>query len=207
MMKVLLTGFEPFGKHKINPSQNLLDSVQTDSAEDIKLIKRILPVDTDKASKLLIHTMDKHSPDVVLAFGLASGRPKISIERLAVNLMDFRIPDNTGTIISDQSIIKDGPTAYFSTLPVRGILNELQKAGIPTDLSLSAGTYLCNQVFYTMMHHISTWDLPTLAGFIHLPAQPEQTALKNTPIPSLELERDRQALFIILSYLLRYCGE
>lgn len=205
-MKVLITGFEPFGKHRINPSQNLINAIPTDSVDNIQLFKHILPVDTDQTPKRLLHTMDEHSPDAVLSFGLAPGRQKITIERLAVNLMDFRIPDNNGKTISEQPIIKDGPAAYFSTLPVRGILDALQSAGIPADLSMSAGTYLCNQVFYTMMHHITTRKLPTLAGFIHLPAQPEQTTSMNSPIPCLDLEVDRKALTITLAYLKNHFG-
>ncbi len=201
-MKVLLTGFEPFGEFQINPSQNLIESTPIDVINNIQFLKRVLPVDTEKAPHQLVEAITAHSPDAVLAFGLASGRPKISLERIAVNLLDFRVPDNAGVKVSEQPVVIGGPAAYFTTLPVREILYDLTQAGIPAELSLSAGTYLCNQVFYTLMHHIETQDLPIQGGFIHLPAQPEQAARMKLAIPVLDLDIDRLALRIILSRLL-----
>jgi len=141
---------------------------------------------------------------VVLSFGLALGCAKISLERVALNLMDFRIPDNAGVKVSDQPVVEGGQNAYFSTLPVRPLLKALQDAGIPAQLSLSAGAYLCNQVFYRMMHCIASNGLDIQAGFIHLPAQPEQTATMEKSTPSMGLDLEIQALRIILSTLLKF---
>ena len=201
-MNVLITGFEPFGDSIINPSQKLVESTSDNNLNKIQLIKRILPVDYDQAPKILLDTINRHQPDVVLAFGLSLGRPRISLERVAVNLMDFRIPDNEGIQIMDQPVVKGGPAAYFPTIPIRAILNSLRAADIPVELSLSAGSFICNQIFYTLMHHIASKHLPILAGFIHLPAQPEQAARSEKPIPSVDLEKDRQALNLILTLLL-----
>ncbi len=200
-MKVLLTGFEPFGNSPINPSQNLINVVSDRDFKGVELFKLILPVDKDRAPNLLINIIKEVTPDTVLCFGLALGRAKISLERIAVNLMDFRIADNAGVKVSDRHIVEGGPAAYFSNLPVRSLLEALQAGGIPAQLSLSAGAYLCNQIFYSMMHYISTNELDIKAGFIHLPALPEQTASMEKLIPSLSLDLDRQALRIILSTL------
>jgi pyroglutamyl-peptidase len=195
-MKLLISGFEPFGDSSFNPSQNLVNAVSEGDFDDVKLYKLILPVNKDQAPNLLIKAIKEVSPDVVLSFGLAMGRAKISLERVALNLMDFQIADNTGVRVSDQPVVKDGPAAYFSTLPIRTLLVALQGAGIPTELSLSAGAYLCNQIFYLMMHYIATNELNIQAGFIHLPALPEQAT-------SMGLDLEIQALRVILSTLLK----
>jgi pyroglutamyl-peptidase len=202
-MKLLISGFEPFGDSSFNPSQNLVNAVSEGDFDDVKLYKLILPVNKDQAPNLLIKAIKEVSPDVVLSFGLAMGRAKISLERVALNLMDFQIADNTGVRVSDQPVVKGGPAAYFSTLPIRTLLEALQAAGIPTELSLSAGAYLCNQIFYRMMHHIRTNKLDIQAGFIHLPALPEQATSMEKSTPSMGLDLEIQALRVILSTLLK----
>ena len=146
-MKILLTGFEPFGESPINPSHMLVDSLSHSSFRDAQIITAILPVDHEKAPVVLMNVLDINQPDAILCFGLAMGRAKISLERVAINLMDFRMPDNAGHQISDRPIIPDGPAAYFSTLPVRQFYDALRENDIPVELSLTAGSYLCNQVF------------------------------------------------------------
>jgi pyroglutamyl-peptidase len=200
-MRVLVTGFEPFGQSTVNPSQMLVEQSPDYLDKNIEIRKAILPVDKDKAPHLLLNEMKACQPDAVLAFGLASGRSKITLERVAINLMDFRIPDNAGEIASDQPIVEGGPAAYFTTLPIRSIAEALISAGIPVEISLSAGSYLCNQVFYTMMHAIAEQQLSIPAGFIHLPALPEQAAQFEKPIPSLPMEIDLQAAGIIIARL------
>jgi pyroglutamyl-peptidase len=201
-MKLLLTGFEPFGSNTSNPSQKLVESLPEDSIKEINLFKVILPVDQAHAPTVLKTYLNKHKPDAVLCFGLASGRAKISLERVAINLMDFRIPDNAGNTITDQAVVAGGPAAYFSTLPVRSMLAALQAEGIPAELSLSAGAYLCNQVFYTLMHWLMQGNLPVKAGFIHLPALPEEAAQTGKATPSLTLDQDIRAALIMIKGLL-----
>ncbi len=202
-MKILLTGFEPFGENPINPSQELLSCFPDFLFEDIHIEKAILPVDKDKAPTDLISHMHHAQPDAILSLGLAAGRPKISVERIAVNLMDFRIADNAGVKVTDQPVIAGAPAAYFSTLPVRAIHKALVENDIPCERSLTAGAYLCNQVFYTLMHEITTNDLPIRAGFIHLPALPAQAAASDKSIPSISLQTQLDGLEIMLSVLLR----
>jgi pyroglutamyl-peptidase len=201
-MKLLLTGFEPFGNNASNPSQRLVESLPEDSIKEINLFKVILPVDQAHAPAVLKTNLHKHNPDAVLSFGLASGRAKISLERVAINLMDFKIPDNAGKTITDQAVVAGGPAAYFSTLPVRSMLAALQAEGIPAELSLNAGAYLCNQVFYTLMHWLKQGKLPVKAGFIHLPALPEEAAQTDKATPSLTLDQDIQAALIMIKGLI-----
>jgi len=200
-MRVLVTGFEPFGKIPLNPSQMLVEKLPESLFKTIEIVRAILPVDKDRAPDLLLAEMQTHQPDAVLAFGLASGRPKVSLEQVALNLMDFRIPDNTGKTVADQAVVEGGPAAYFTTLPIHAIAEALKTSGIPAEISLTAGAFLCNQVFYTMMHAIAVQRLTMAAGFIHLPALPEQTAQMEKPTPSLSLETDLKAAHIILDRL------
>jgi len=200
-MKVLITGFEPFGGSLLNPSQMLINAINDDIAVDIQIEKMTLPVDQVKGPLKLLDGIHQYCPDAVLAFGLASGRAKISLEQVAINLKDFRIPDNNDTVISDQPIIPNGPAAYFSTLPIRSMQTRLQAKGIPAEISFSAGAYLCNQVFYTMMHEIANHQLPIQAGFIHLPALPEQAAQSTKSLPSMCLDLEIQAGEIMINEL------
>lgn len=200
-MKILLTGFEPFGESPLNPSQKLIEAIPERPFDDVEVLKALLPVDQARAPILLLAHIQKHQPNAVISFGLASGRPKISLERVALNLMDFRIPDNAGTTISDQAVIEGAPAAYFSTLPLRPILEALSKVRIPGEISLSAGSYLCNQVFFSMMHEIHRCNLAIRAGFVHLPALPEQAAQSSKPLPSMGLEQDIMAAQIIISQM------
>lgn len=201
-MKVLLTGFEPFGEHSINPSQLLVDSLP-DQYQDLFLTKCILPVDHHQAPPMLFDAIHNHQPDTVISFGLAAGRAKITLERIAVNLLDFNIEDNSGTKIVNQPIVEQGPAAYFSSLPIHGMLAGLNQGGIPAELSLSAGAFLCNQVFYLLMHQVKSLNKPAQAGFIHLPALPEQASASNQPTPSMSIEHMKKAAYLILEKLNR----
>lgn len=201
-MKILLTGFEPFGENTINPSQLLVESLPA-QYQDISLVKSVLPVDHQQAPWVLKNLLQEHQPDAVLSFGLASGRVKIAIERLAVNLMDFSIADNSDAMVQNQPVIEQGPAAYFSTLPIYPMLAALNQAGIPAEFSLSAGAYLCNQVFYFLLHQIATQNLKARAGFVHLPALPEQTARSKKPIPSMSLELISKAAYLMITELVQ----
>ena len=203
-MKIMVTGFEPFADHAENPSQLLVQGMPDRVKEDIDLITILLPVDRVKAPQIILTQLHQHQPDAVLCFGLAAGRARISLEKVALNLLDFSIPDNQGLIVSDTPISAEGPTAFFSTLPIQSILLSLKEAGIPAEISLSAGTYLCNLVFYTLMHEIARAGRPVPAGFIHLPALPQQAALTKKPLPSLSLEMMSLAAEIIIAHLTKH---
>ena len=200
-MKVLITGFEPFGKSPINPSQILVEGAPESFPSGIELVKAILPVENIAAPQVFIDALERNQPDAVICFGLAEGRPSISLERIAVNLMDYRIPDNDGQTVQDQPVEPDGPDAFFSTLPLKDMVDALKSNDIPAELSLTAGAYLCNQVFYTLMHHLASHELVIPAGFIHLPACPEQAAHFDKPVPTMSLALIQSALPILLNTL------
>jgi pyroglutamyl-peptidase len=185
---LLLAGFEPFGKSTRNPSQELVLRLADMGLPGAHLQTLVLPVDTHAAPTLLVRRIDELCPAALLLLGEAGRRSRLSIERLGVNLLDFRIADNAGTQPSDQPIVPGGPAAYFATLPLRAMLEASQQAGVPAELSLSAGAFLCNQVLYAALHHAAVAALPTRAGFVHLPPLPEQVAAGDRSGPSLALE-------------------
>ena len=142
--------------------------------------------------------MRTDGPDIIIMLGEAGGRFRITPERIAINVDDFRIPDNAGNQPKDEPIVENGPAAYFSTLPIRGIVERIVSAGIPAAISNTAGTYLCNRLFYSVMHAINTEGLPAIAGFIHLPYFHEQAMNKNPDVPSLSRESIVEAVRLAL---------
>jgi pyroglutamyl-peptidase len=188
LMKLLLTGFEPFGGSDINPSEQVILALADKNFEGVELTPTILPVDREAGPQELLHSFEANQPEVVICLGEARGRMTINIECVAVNLMDYRIKDNAGNLIQDQPIVADGPPAYFCTLPVRKMMEAVIETGIPARLSLTAGAFLCNQVIYTLLHYLDTNKIDIPAGFIHLPSLPEQVADENPIKPSMNLQ-------------------
>lgn len=199
---ILLTGFEPFGSSPVNSSAEAIGHFAAHPLPHIELHTRILPVDMLRAPEQLLHALMSLKPDWCVMLGQAEGRATISIERVAVNLCDFRIPDNGGHQIIDEPIAPDGPAAYFTGLPARELTESARAVGVPTELSLSAGTYLCNLVFYTALHACATHELPTRSGFVHMPLLPAQafSSGRNTR-PTMALETTCAGLQAILTTL------
>jgi pyroglutamyl-peptidase len=185
-MKLLLTGFEPFGGSPVNPSQQIVFALAQRSFAGLVLYTAILPVDRVDGPAAALNAIHEHQPDAVLCLGQAARRPALSIERVAVNLLDYAIPDNAGNRVVDEPVVAGGPAAYFATLPLRRMLAAVQAAHVPCELSLSAGAFLCNQVLYAVLHHLAHNSSTTRAGFIHVPSLPEQVVSK--PAPSMSLE-------------------
>ncbi|MFY9611669.1 MAG: pyroglutamyl-peptidase I [Blastocatellia bacterium] len=188
MVKLLLTAFEPFGGESINPSREAARHIKDLSFPGASVRVEELPVDRYRAIEVALETLRQAKPDFVIMLGEAGGRFRINPERVAINIDDFRIPDNSGNQPSDEPIVEGGPAAYFSTLPIRAITERLIGARIPAAISNSAGTHLCNRVFYSVMHEIATKNATTRAGFIHLPYLHEQTIPKPIDQASLSLE-------------------
>lgn len=203
-MKVLLTGFEPFDGSKLNPSLLVVEAFPYEQFSSHSIKKMILPVDSSSAVDLVRKTLSEVQPDLVIHLGEASNRPVISLEKVAINWMDFRIADNTGAQIKDQKIIESGPDAYFSSLPLRQIRDALRSDSIPVEVSLSAGAYLCNQVFYSSLYFIDQFRMSTICGFIHLPSLPEQVVEKNNISPSMSKELSLKAIQIAIDTCLRF---
>nr|BFF10865.1 pyroglutamyl-peptidase I [Microbacterium flavescens] len=167
MTTILLTGFEPFGGDPANPSGEAVGIVAARWSGPETLITAVLPVTFDGAAARLTELVAEHSPDVILATGLAGDRGTISVERIAVNLLDARIPDNAGAQPVDVPSVAGGPAAYFATLPVKAIARDIAATGIPSAVSHSAGTFVCNHVFFTALHEAGVRG--ARAGFIHVP--------------------------------------
>lgn len=165
---VLLAGFEPYGGAAGNPSQDVVRTLDGTRLGNGSLLHGlVLPVRFGEASAVLATEIARTRPGLVLALGLAASRGEVAIERVALNLCDASIPDNAGLQPRDTAVLTDGPAALFATLPVRAMLAAVLAAGLPAVLSLSAGSYVCNEVFYRLLHAQATAGLP--AGFMHLP--------------------------------------
>ena len=175
---VLLTGFEPFGGESVNPSWQIAAALDGWHCEGHGVRAVRLSCVFGQALAELDAAIAAHAPALVVCLGQAGGRAEISIERVAINVDDARIPDNLGGQPIDAAIHADGPAAYFSTLPIKAIARDVRAAGIAAAVSNSAGTFVCNHVFYALMHRLAT--VPALArtrgGFVHVPYTPEQVA-------------------------------
>ena len=192
IMKILVSGFDPFGGESINPSIEAVKRLP-DSINGVEIIKLEIPTVIGKSIDVLTQAVEKHLPDVVLSVGQAGGRNEITVERIAINIDDCRIKDNEGNQPIDEPIVRDGPDAYFLTLPIKSIVSNLQSQGIPASVSNSAGTFICNHVAYGMAH-LAKLKYPNMkTGFIHIPFIPEQV-LNKSNMPSLSLDRIIKAL-------------
>ncbi len=174
MKTVLLTGFEPFNKEVVNPAWEAVRALDGWQGDGFVVVARQLPCVFGVAGDVLRAAMVALSPHLVIAVGQAGGRVDLSVERVAINVDDAPIPDNAQCQLVDAPIVADGPVAYFSTLPIKAIVRGLRAAGLPASVSQTAGTFVCNHIFYTLMHEAAR--LPLRAGFIHIPYLPEQAA-------------------------------
>ena len=184
-MKILVTGFDPFGGEPINPA---IESVKKlpDNIEGAEIIKLEIPTVRKKSLEKIEKAINEHNPDVILSIGQAGGRFDISIERVGINLDDFRIPDNEGNQIIDEPIFPDGENSYFVKLPVKAMVQNVQKNNIPASVSYTAGTFVCNHVLYGVLYLIEKKYKGKKSGFIHIPFLPQQVVDKRNT-PSMEL--------------------
>jgi len=180
----LVTGFDPFGGESENPSQQIARALHGEVIAAHRIVGAILPTQFGAAPAVLEKLIARHRPALVLALGQAGGRDGISLERVAVNLIDARIPDNAGAQPVDVYIVDNAANAYFSTLPVKAMLQRLRAAGVPAALSQTAGAFVCNQVFYALMHALRRRR--ARGGFVHVPYLPEQAA-RHAGAPSMPL--------------------
>lgn len=185
-MKVLVTGFDPFGGEKINPA---IESVKRlpDKILDAEIIKLEIPTVIGKSVDKIREKIKEVEPDVVLSIGQAGGRPDITVERVGINCDDCRIKDNEGNQPIDEKVVEDGPAAYFATIPIKAMVEHIKEGKIPASVSNTAGTFICNHVLYGVCH-IKATEYPNMrTGFIHIPFLPEQvTDKKNMPSMALE---------------------
>jgi pyroglutamyl-peptidase len=181
---VLVTGFEPFGGEPVNPSMQAVLGLAADPPPYIVLHTEILPVSHRRTPQVLRAAVARCRPDVVIATGEAGERAEVAVERIGINLVDFRIADNDGDRPVEVPVVADGPAAYFSTLPVQAVVAALKAAGVPATLSTCAGTHLCNHTLYLLGHLAATACPGMRIGFLHLPFLPEQ-AVRHPGQPSM----------------------
>lgn len=198
---VLLTGFEPFNGASINPAWEAVRALEGWAGAAFRVEVRQLPCVFIEARRQLGALVDELHPDLVIAVGQAGGRAEISLERVAINIDDASILDNAGLQPVDLPIVEDGPAAYFTTLPIKAMVAAMREQGLKAGVSQSAGTFVCNHVFYGLMHH--TAGKPVKAGFIHVPFLPEQAALREDQPPSMALEDIVAALRIAVETALQ----
>ena len=198
-MKVLLTGFEPFDKDALNPSWEAVRALDGWRCAGAEVHARRISCVFGTALRELDAAIDALEPQVVLAIGQAGGRSEITPERIAINVDDGRICDNAGCQPIDEAVVAGAPAAYFSTVPIKAMVRELRAAGIPASVSNTAGTFVCNHLFFGLMHRIATRPVPGMrGGFIHIPYLPEQAA-RFPGAPSMSLDTVIAALRIAVS--------
>ena len=191
-MKLLLTGFTPFAGETINPALEAVKRVKPEIA-GMEIVKLEVPTVFGESVRLVAEAIEREQPDFVLSIGQAGGRAAVTPERVAINVDDARIPDNVGQQPIDVPIFADGENAYFATLPVKAMTDAIRNAGLPSALSNTAGTYVCNHLMYGVLHHLHQNHKTAKAGFIHVPYIPEQTADK-PGVPSMPLDDIVRAL-------------
>jgi pyroglutamyl-peptidase len=182
MKPVLVTGFEPFGDETLNPSRDIARALDGRVFLGRPVVGAVLPCRFGESRFELARLVRLHQPGIVIALGLAAGRSGITPERVAINVDDAPVPDNAGAQPVDAPVIRGGPAAYWSRLPVKAIVRALQARGVPAAVSQTAGTFVCNHVFYGLMH-LLRWQRAVRGGFIHVPFLPEQARAGEPSLP------------------------
>jgi pyroglutamyl-peptidase len=198
---ILLTGFEPFDGDTVNPSGEVAKQLDGRVIADCVVRSVILPVQHEAARAVVAPLLEAPGLVAVVHLGLAGGRARISLERVAVNVMDYSRPDAHGQVLRDVACVEDGPPAYFSTLPLRDMLTALNEEGLPAMISNTAGTYLCNDISYTTLHAVDERALAIPIGFIHLPFLPSMVASHDREEPSMDVAMMTRAVEIALSHI------
>ena len=195
-MKILITGFEPFGGESVNPAYEAV-KLLPDMAGDIQIVKMEIPTVFGEAGKVVETGILQHQPDAVICVGQA-GRADIGVERVAINLVEASIPDNAGNQPMDVKVQEDGDTAYFATIPVKAMVKNIKDHGIPASISYTAGTYVCNSVMYDLLYLIDRKYPSIRGGFIHVPYATEQGVGKPVGTATMELSTISKALLYAL---------
>jgi len=200
---VLVTGFEAFGGHAANPSLEVAKALDGRAVGEAVVRSAVLPVHHAETAPQVSRLLDETDPLAVVHLGLAGGRARIALERVAVNVMDYDTPDNAGYRARGEPCVAGGPAAYFATLPVAAIVATLVAEGIPAYVSNTAGTYLCNQTMYGTLHRLAQRRHPARAGFIHLPLLPAMVAAAGLEQPSMDAGLMVRAVEIALGVVAR----
>jgi pyroglutamyl-peptidase len=195
-MKALVTGFDPFGGDEVNPSSLAVGKLKK-HVGNIVVHTAELPTSYARSAEVLRAAIEKAKPDIVLCVGQAGGRTELCLERVAINVQDARIRDNDGKQPIDKPVVADGPAAHFTTLPIKACVAEMRKAGLPAAVSNTAGTFVCNHIFYVLMDIAASHPRPIRGGFLHIPYVPEQAA-RLGGAPSMSVSDIARGIEIIL---------
>lgn len=201
-MKVLITGFDPFGGENINPAYEAIKGLE-DNISGMKIIKKEIPTVFHKSIEMLEKLIIDENPDLVICVGQAGGRFDISLERVAINIDDARIKDNDGNQPIDERIFEDGENAYFSSLPIKRMAMKIREAGIPANISNTAGTFVCNHIMYGLLYLIDKKYPDIRGGFIHVPYLPEQVVSKGN-LPSMGIDTIKDGLKLAIEAAIEY---
>lgn len=202
MKKLLLTGFEPFLHYTVNPTMRIVEDLNGKVIGGYQIVGKVMRVDFKSSGEQLVNLLDQIKPDAHISLGLAAGRYKITPERIAINFKDGAA-DNEGNKPVDELIQENGEPGYLSTLPIRRMVNKLIENGLPSEISNSAGTYLCNNVMYEGLHYTKVNNSKMLSGFIHIPASHE-LAIQHGKIPSWSHEDLKKSIIICIEVLGEY---
>jgi len=194
MLKILLTGFEPFGTASSNPSGEIVKQISGDN-----IVTTILPVSYTQSAERLLALIAEHNPDVVICLGQAEGHTHITPEKIAINLDDARLADNEGVLRNDVKILENGPDAFFTTLPIKEMVDAAKTVGVPASVSLSAGAFLCNHVFYVAQNKFA--GTKVRSGFVHVPLMDSQ-APKFPGLPTMPLDQMVTAVRVIIDVVI-----
>ena len=202
-LKILVTGFEPFGGELVNPSWEVAKQIEGVQVSGAHVVAVQLPCVFATSLTTLNNALATHQPQLVLSLGQADGRSDFSIERVAINVCDARIPDNDGVQPIDEPVVQGGPSAYFSTLPIKKMAESLKRQGFPVGISQTAGTFVCNQVFYGLQHALAGTSV--MSGFVHVPLLPEQAARRPGPsLSSMSTETLKNALLCVMEVMVQH---
>jgi len=201
-MKILVTAFDPFGGESINPALEAV-KLMKDTIEGAEIVKLEIPTVFGKSIEKTANAIQKENPDAVLCVGQAGGRFEVTPERVAINVDDARIPDNEGNQPIDKPIYEDGEPAYFATLPVKAMVEAIRKEGVPSSLSNSAGTFVCNHIMYGVLYEIAKMNKEIRAGFVHVPFIPQQVVGRPSPAPAMSISDITRALEAAVSAIVK----
>ena len=201
--KILVTGFQPFGGESMNPAWEAVSRLP-DTIGDATVTKVEVPVVFGRGPEAVERAVEEVEPDLVLCVGQAGGRAKITPEVVGINYADARIPDNDGCQPVAERIVDGGPDAYFATLPVKAMVQAMQEAGVPAEVSYTAGTYVCNDVMYSLLHTLATRHPGVRGGFLHVPYATEQATHLPASTPSMSVDDMARGIAVALEAALTH---
>ena len=202
--KILISGFDPFGGEPVNPACELLGILDGKLLDGYRIVTQKIPTARFRAAEMLHSAITREDPAVILALGQAGGYSEIAVERVAINVDDYRIPDNDGNQPVDEPVVEGGPVAYWSTLPIRSIVRAMREVEVPAFVSNSAGTFVCNHLFYRLMRFLEGEGNVRRGGFIHVPYMMEQAERLGQPgLPLEAMARGLEAAILAAAAVCR----